>query len=342
MSKVRLLIASSTQSLPVAQAIQENLDRENVAPVVWTQDVFGLSKFTLEAFIARLDEFDFGVFVFAADDLQVRGENRQSVVRDNVLFELGLCIGKLGRDRSFLVAPRDSENFHLPSDLAGLTVATYNSVGIPGDIGALGSACNQIMRCVKEVGSRRAPKIFPPNENYVSPDKFFYYYPRQKQDDTVRLLEEHIRDAPVPNVLYIAAAKLQLLSPWLCRIFSGDHVQDDFDTKIEAICIKKIGQDLAGSLIALGLLSKDFYSALDSNLRDLETQCAAVHKSVTVKNWDSFPFFHGTLYGDWLTYSRWETDENGWLSHFATQHVMHRSYKPALFSKYETVLVEGF
>jgi predicted nucleotide-binding protein len=70
-------------------------------------------------------EYHHGVFVFTPDDqLSVRGEFKQ-VARDNVLFELGMFIGKLGRKRAFVVHP-GSRGLSLPSDLAGITTAPYD------------------------------------------------------------------------------------------------------------------------------------------------------------------------------------------------------------------------
>lgn len=47
------------------------------------------------------------------------------VVRDNVLFELGLFIGSIGKERCFIIKPRDVE-LHFPSDLLGITPTDYD------------------------------------------------------------------------------------------------------------------------------------------------------------------------------------------------------------------------
>ena len=67
---------------------------------------------------------DFAVLIATADDrTDIRGQSR-SVARDNVIFELGLFIGALGRERAYMVVDRD-DDLQLPSDLAGLTYLPY-------------------------------------------------------------------------------------------------------------------------------------------------------------------------------------------------------------------------
>lgn len=119
--KPTLFIASSSEFLDLASAMQESL--EHVAEVtVWNQDVFKLSRYNIESLLETLEASDFGVFIFTPQDvINIRGAEKLTV-RDNVLFELGLFIGKLGRERCFIVAPRGSEeDIHLPSDLLGVT-----------------------------------------------------------------------------------------------------------------------------------------------------------------------------------------------------------------------------
>jgi hypothetical protein len=80
---------------------------------------------TLETLETRLRESDFAVLVLADDDLtQSRGAPARPAPRDNVIFELGLFMGRLGRDRAFFLHPA-SEDFKLPSDLFGITAFAY-------------------------------------------------------------------------------------------------------------------------------------------------------------------------------------------------------------------------
>ncbi|WP_409072591.1 TIR domain-containing protein [Mitsuaria sp. 7] len=50
--------------------------------------------------------------------------------RDNVIFELGYFMSKLGRFRTFLLVPEmpNAESIKLPSDFKGLTPITYKQL----------------------------------------------------------------------------------------------------------------------------------------------------------------------------------------------------------------------
>jgi len=79
----------------------------------------------LEDLLRWADEVDFAVLILGSDDLTTsRGETASSP-RDNVVFEAGLFMGKLGRRRVFLVTPA-SEKLRLPSDLYGITHLEYD------------------------------------------------------------------------------------------------------------------------------------------------------------------------------------------------------------------------
>ena len=100
-----VFIGSSSEGLRIAQAVQVLLDQ--VCEVeIWSQGVFGLTQGTLESLVLAIEQFDFAVLVLTTDDLTISRGVERPVARDNVLFELGLFVGGLGRDRTFMLYDR--------------------------------------------------------------------------------------------------------------------------------------------------------------------------------------------------------------------------------------------
>lgn len=151
MSKPRVFIGSSVEGLNVAYAVQQNLLHE-AEVTVWDQGVFELSRTTIESLTKALSDSDFAVFVFSPDDLIRIRDLTKSSVRDNVLFEFGLFIGRLGRDRVFFLLPSAGE-LHLPTDLLGVTPGRYESTRTDGSMqAATGAACHQMRLQMKTLG----------------------------------------------------------------------------------------------------------------------------------------------------------------------------------------------
>jgi predicted nucleotide-binding protein len=147
-----LFVGSSVESLKYAYAVQENLDHDALVKV-WPQGVFNIASYGLESLLSAAGAHDFGVFIFAPDDLVVIRGKKHQAVRDNVLFELGLFMGRLGRERTFVLAP-ERGNLHLPSDLLGWNVARFDSRR--KDIAAaLGVACNKVRIEIQRLGRYR-------------------------------------------------------------------------------------------------------------------------------------------------------------------------------------------
>jgi hypothetical protein len=158
MSKPKLFIGSSSENVEISYAVQENLEQD-FEVTVWNQAVFELSRSTLESLDEKAGDYDGAAFIFSPDDVaQVRGEAK-NVIRDNVIFELGLFIGRLGRERTFMIIPRGTESLHLPSDLLGIAAATYDGSRSDGNWKAsLGPACNQIRNAFKSSEARSKRK----------------------------------------------------------------------------------------------------------------------------------------------------------------------------------------
>ncbi|EGQ8028751.1 nucleotide-binding protein [Vibrio vulnificus] len=150
-NKPKLFIGSSVEGLEVAYAIQSELEHDS-EPTVWSQGVFNLTQSTLSDLLSALDTFDAAIFVMSPDDVvKMRGQE-QTVTRDNVLFELGMFIGRLGPEKTFMVKPRNSQDFHVPTDLLGLTPGVYDNERSDGNLqAALGPFCFQVRKQLAQI-----------------------------------------------------------------------------------------------------------------------------------------------------------------------------------------------
>jgi predicted nucleotide-binding protein len=149
-----LFIGSSTEGLPIARALQAELDEE-CEPIVWEQDFFVPTGTTIGTLAEKVQNFDFAAFVFTPDDSLIIRGSANAAARDNVIFELGLFIGALDKERVFIIRPRDQE-LRLPSDLAGVTCLTYKSNRKDQNLrAAIGPAATAIRNRVVSLGVRR-------------------------------------------------------------------------------------------------------------------------------------------------------------------------------------------
>jgi hypothetical protein len=106
--------------------------------------------------VDAIPRFNFAVLVLTADDLLISRGTEQQAARDNVIFELGLFMGGLGRDRTFILYDREKPP-RLPSDLAGVTAATFQR-HVSGNLrSSLGAPCTEIEQAIKirGVGTQR-------------------------------------------------------------------------------------------------------------------------------------------------------------------------------------------
>jgi len=124
--KPKIFIGSSREGLDIANAIHANLTRDAEC-TVWSNGVFQISGSTIYSLINALRNSDFGVFVFSPDDLTIMRGQQNPVVRDNVIFELGLFIGRLGVERCFFITPDHVADLRLPTDLMGILPGQYEA-----------------------------------------------------------------------------------------------------------------------------------------------------------------------------------------------------------------------
>lgn len=150
--KIRVFIISSVEALPIARAIENAFEHDDFQVILWTNNVFRVANYPIEDLERELEVADFAIAIAQPDDLVKSRSNERSAPRDNVVFELGFFMGRLGRTRAILMEPR-GEDVKLPSDLTGITLIPYKFVEGDGLAAAMGPACNRLRDHIKRLGA---------------------------------------------------------------------------------------------------------------------------------------------------------------------------------------------
>lgn len=119
--KPRIFIGSSSEGLEVAKEVKAFFEKE-YETYLWTDDIFKFNDNFLETLMKEANLFDFGLLVFTKDDYTKSRMRIFDSPRDNVIFEYGLFLGRLGKNNAFIIKDEDVK---LPSDLFGITHATF-------------------------------------------------------------------------------------------------------------------------------------------------------------------------------------------------------------------------
>ena len=149
--KIRVFVISSAEAIPIARAVQSAFEYDDLIVTVWPDGVFKVANYTLQSLEDEIDNSDFAIAIAHPDDQVESRETQWPQPRDNVIFELGLFMGRLGRRRAILMEPRE-EKVKLPSDLAGVTTIPYR-FDPNGDTEALlAPACTKLRKHILELG----------------------------------------------------------------------------------------------------------------------------------------------------------------------------------------------
>lgn len=147
----KLFIISTVEALEVAKDIKLELEHEKVEVTIWSKpSTFIAGSYPLDSLEEAVKTSDFGLAIMSGDDIVISRGEEFSTTRDNVIFELGLFMGSLGRLRTLIAVPRGKES-KLASDLQGLTPLNYTGEGSNLDTGNL---VTKLVRIMKEQGVR--------------------------------------------------------------------------------------------------------------------------------------------------------------------------------------------
>jgi len=124
MKNIVIFSSGISEQNGLTDSIKYTLDSMGYICVGWRDFFAGANHYDnialLPMLIKKIPTFDFAVLIYEGHDTThiFRGENSKVVrtMRDNVLFEIGLCAMAIGLNRTILVT---DEDVHLPDDLYG-------------------------------------------------------------------------------------------------------------------------------------------------------------------------------------------------------------------------------
>lgn len=126
---MRVFIGSSQEALAkdLVLTVAGIVEQKNHTPICWNDhpSIFHPGMYILEVLdgLTEKERIDAAIFLFSHDDtIWYRGKEAGKP-RDNVIFEHGLFLGKLGRNRSIILKCDDVD---LPTDLSGITYINFS------------------------------------------------------------------------------------------------------------------------------------------------------------------------------------------------------------------------
>lgn len=141
MRRKRIFIGSSSEELGLADVAKSILEKDFEVVIwndnVWDTSVFKINQNFLNDLLKASLQFDFGLLLGTTDDKVSYRGNEVLIPRDNVLFELGLFMGRLGLNKCAFVIDKELK---VLSDITGISLARFSK----GDMGSFNAAIKQV------------------------------------------------------------------------------------------------------------------------------------------------------------------------------------------------------
>lgn len=148
-----IFIGSSAESINIAREIQSCFHHDDFVVKLWTDNIFQASQYPIESLNSQVQESDFAILLLGPDDKVLSRKEEHNAPRDNVIFELGLFMGALSRQRTFMILPNNID-IKIPSDLIGINILKYKD-GTESDLTSrLAPICNDLRKIINEKGTK--------------------------------------------------------------------------------------------------------------------------------------------------------------------------------------------
>ncbi len=108
--KRKLFIGCSFEAIHIARSLKcilKNHFKKTIEPFVYDETEWKNLSAIIDNLKNRLDEFYYAIFIGYPDDIINSRNTFYYTCRDNVLFEMGLFLSRIGKERTFFVIPKD-------------------------------------------------------------------------------------------------------------------------------------------------------------------------------------------------------------------------------------------
>ena len=106
-TRKKVFIGCSSNALPVADEVKNivGLNFNYFDVEVWNETDWKNLVSVLDNLIEKIEEYHYAIFIGYPDDTMKSGGDTFLITRDNVIFEFGLFLSRLNKDRTFLLIP---------------------------------------------------------------------------------------------------------------------------------------------------------------------------------------------------------------------------------------------
>jgi hypothetical protein len=263
-SKPTVFIGSSSEGLEIAQAIGEDI-KSYADATIWNENVFDYGRGYLEELLCEIDKHDFAILVMSPDDKTESREKTTASPRDNVIFECGLFMGRLGRDRTFVVCDKDVAT-KLPSDFSGVSLITYDGSRVSENLkAAVRGSCGVISRAI------RRPQFWQLAGEWASCYRFAY-------DDEEGMLDEEVVIRPACGKVCIESKSNKKGDNYIAygKLVMGKHLTGEWESVRPTA---SSGGPFMLTLHPLGNLMYGYFIAPDDDFRILHATWVLAKKA---------------------------------------------------------------
>jgi hypothetical protein len=134
MDKSKIFIASSERTHDFAAMLRDELNKAEYCEANTWKDAIGTAgaQAKIEALEQWIKEYDFAVIIFSKVDMLVKESGEDMKTRDDCVFEAGLFMAAIGRNRCCLISSVEKND--LPSDIGGITLLKFTEPDNLGNI----------------------------------------------------------------------------------------------------------------------------------------------------------------------------------------------------------------